>query len=78
MRRAWNGAVGVAQIPIRTGADYSFACGPSWSPDGANIVFSLYDAFPISSAFADRLAAHLEQVDIVGIAGATAARTRNW
>ncbi|MDP9299806.1 MAG: hypothetical protein M3P10_06055 [Actinomycetota bacterium] len=32
----------MAQIPIRTGGDYSFACGPSWSPDGANIVFSLY------------------------------------
>ena len=44
----------------------------------ANIVFSHDDAFPISSAFADRLAAHLEQVDIVGIAGATAALSGFW
>ncbi len=45
---------------------------------GANIVFSHDDAFPISGAFADRLAAHLEQVDIVGIAGATAALSGFW
>ncbi|HEX4522792.1 MAG TPA: glycosyltransferase [Casimicrobiaceae bacterium] len=45
---------------------------------GANIVFSHDDAFPISSAFADRLAAHLEQVDVVGIAGATAALSGFW
>jgi hypothetical protein len=45
---------------------------------GANIVFSHDDAFPISRAFADRLAAHLEQVDIVGIAGATAALSGFW
>src|SRR3977135_2571924 len=45
---------------------------------GAHIVFSHDDAFPISSAFADRLAAHLEQVDIVGIAGATAALSGFW
>jgi hypothetical protein len=44
----------------------------------ANIVFSHDDAFPISSAFADRLAAHLEQVDVVGIAGATAALSGFW
>lgn len=45
---------------------------------GAHIVFSHDDAFPISTAFADRLAAHLEQVDIVGIAGATAALSGFW
>ena len=45
---------------------------------GANIVFSHDDAFPISSAFPDRLAAHLEQVDIVGIAGATVALSGFW
>jgi GT2 family glycosyltransferase len=45
---------------------------------GANIVFSHDDAFPISGAFADRLAAHLEQVDVVGIAGATAALSGFW
>jgi hypothetical protein len=45
---------------------------------GANIVFSHDDAFPISSAFADRLAAYLEQVDIVGIAGATATLSGFW
>jgi hypothetical protein len=44
----------------------------------ANIVFSHDDAFPISAAFADRLAAHLEQVDIVGIAGSTAALNGFW
>jgi GT2 family glycosyltransferase len=44
----------------------------------ANLVFSHDDAFPISSAFADRLAAHLEQVDVVGIAGATAALSGFW
>ena len=45
---------------------------------GANIVFSHDDAFPISPEFADRMAAHLEQVEIVGIAGATAARNGFW
>ena len=45
---------------------------------GANIVFTHDDAFPISGAFADRLAAHLEQVDVVGIAGATAALSGFW
>jgi hypothetical protein len=45
---------------------------------GANIVFTHDDAFPISSAFADRLAAHLGQVDVVGIAGATAALSGFW
>jgi Glycosyltransferase like family len=45
---------------------------------GANIVFSHDDAFPISSAFAGRLAAHLEQVDVVGIAGATAVLSGFW
>jgi len=45
---------------------------------GANLVFSHDDAFPISIAFADRLAAHLEQVDVVGIAGATAALSGFW
>jgi hypothetical protein len=45
---------------------------------GAHIVFSHDDAFPISSAFADRLAAHLEHVDVVGIAGATAALSGFW
>lgn len=45
---------------------------------GANIVFTHDDAFPISDAFADRLAAHLEQVDVVGIAGATAALSGFW
>lgn len=45
---------------------------------GAHIVFSHDDAFPISTVFADRLAAHLEQVDIVGIAGATAALSGFW
>ena len=44
----------------------------------ANIVFSHDDAFPISAAFADRLAAHLEEVDVVGIAGATAALSGFW
>jgi len=44
----------------------------------ANIVFSHDDAFPISAAFADRLAAHLDRVDVVGIAGATAALTGFW
>jgi GT2 family glycosyltransferase len=44
----------------------------------ANIVFSHDDAFPISTAFADRLAAHLDQVEVVGIAGATAALTGFW
>jgi hypothetical protein len=45
---------------------------------GANIVFSHDDAFPISGAFADRLAAHLDSVDVVGIAGATAALSGFW
>ena len=45
---------------------------------GANIVFSHDDAFPISSAFADRLTAHLDEVDVVGIAGATAALSGFW
>ena len=45
---------------------------------GANIVFSHDDAFPISGAFADRLAAHLDNVDVVGIAGATAALSGFW
>lgn len=44
----------------------------------ANVVLSHDDAFPISARFADRLAAHLEQVDIVGIAGATAALAGFW
>ena len=48
------------------------------SARGANIVFSHDDAFPISGAFADRLATHLEQVDVVGIAGATAALSGFW
>jgi len=43
-----------------------------------NIVFTHDDAFPISAAFADRLAAHLEQVDVVGIAGATVALSGFW
>jgi hypothetical protein len=45
---------------------------------GSYIVFSHDDAFPISSAFAERLAAHLEQVDVIGIAGATAALSGFW
>ena len=45
---------------------------------GANVVFSHDDAFPISAAFADRLAVHLDQVEVVGIAGATAALTGFW
>lgn len=45
---------------------------------GANIVFSHDDAFPISGTFADRLAVHLEQVDVVGIAGATVALSGFW
>lgn len=45
---------------------------------GPHIVFSHDDAFPISGAFADRLAAHLDQVDVVGIAGATAALSGFW
>ena len=45
---------------------------------GAHIVFSHDDAFPISTAFADRLAAHLDQVEVVGIAGATAALSGFW
>lgn len=44
----------------------------------ANIVFSHDDAFPISAGFADRLAAHLDEVDVVGIAGATAALSGFW
>jgi hypothetical protein len=45
---------------------------------GANVVFSHDDAFPISATFADRLAVHLDQVEVVGIAGATAALTGFW
>ncbi|HEY2864946.1 MAG TPA: glycosyltransferase [Casimicrobiaceae bacterium] len=45
---------------------------------GANIVFSHDDAFPISANFAERLASHLDAVDVVGIAGATVALTGFW
>ena len=44
----------------------------------ANVVFSHDDAFPISAGFADRMAAHLASVDVVGIAGATAALSGFW
>ena len=33
---------GLTQIPVDTGGGFSFAFGPGWSPDGKNMVFSLF------------------------------------
>jgi GT2 family glycosyltransferase len=48
------------------------------SADGEFVIFTHDDAWPISAGVADRLAAHLADCDVVGIAGATLAMNGFW
>jgi GT2 family glycosyltransferase len=48
------------------------------SAHGEFVVFTHDDAWPISDGAADRLAAHLADCDVVGIAGATLAMNGFW